>query len=208
MMDPAVIKAIAPNAADRIVAGVCASMAEVIAYAELTNDLRLAHFLAQVAHESNGFQSVGENLRYRAARIVKVWPNRFASIAAAQPYAGNPEKLANKVYASRMGNGPESSGDGWKYRGRGLIMTTGREAYEKLSERMGVDFVADPDLLRGFPYAALSAADYWKTKSLNQFADRDDIATITRRINGGTIGLEDRKKYLDRAKKAVGKKAA
>lgn len=208
MMDPSVIKAIAPNAPDPIVAGVCASMGKVIAYADLTNDFRLAHFLAQLAHESRGFSSVEENLRYRAPRIVQVWPSRFASLAAAQPYAGSPEKLANRVYASRMGNGPESSGDGWKFRGRGLIMTTGREAYEKLSQRMGVDFVANPDLLKEFPYAALSAADFWKTKSLNQFADNDDVVMITRRINGGTIGLEDRKKYLARAKKAVGEKAA
>ncbi len=208
MMDPGVIRAIAPKAPDSIVAGVCASMGKVIAYADLTSDLRLAHFLGQLAHESAGFTSVEENLNYRAERIRQVWPRRFASVAAAQPYASSAEKLANKVYASRMGNGPESSGDGWRYRGRGLIMTTGKEGYTRLSERLGVDFIANPDLLKDFPYAILSAADFWKSRNLNSFADHDDVVTITKRINGGTIGLADRKTYLARAKRAISNKAA
>ena len=208
MIDAVVIKSIAPQASGSIVDGVAASMGKVVDHADLTTDLRLAHFLGQLAHESAGFSSVEENLNYRAARIRQVWPKRFSSVAVAQPYASNPEKLANRVYANRMGNGPESSGDGWMYRGRGLIMTTGREAYEKLSERMGVDFIANPDLLRAFPYAILSAAEFWKSRNLNPFADRDDVVTITKRINGGTIGLAERKTYLARAKRAIGNKAA
>lgn len=208
MMDPNIIKAIAPRAPDSIVAGICASMGKVIAYADLTSDLRLAHFLGQLAHESAGFARTEENLNYRAPRIRQVWPSRFASVAAAHPYASNPQKLANKVYANRMGNGPESSGDGWRYRGRGLIMTTGKEAYAHLSAQMQIDFVANPDLLTEFPYAILSAAEFWKSRNLNSFADADDVVTITKRINGGTIGLAERKTYLARAKRAISNKAA
>lgn len=208
MIDASVIRAIAPKAPDHITAGVCASMDEVVAYADLTSDLRLAHFLGQLAHESAGFARTEENLNYRAPRIRQVWPRRFATIAAAQPYASKPAELANRVYANRMGNGPESSGDGWRYRGRGLIMTTGKEGYTRLSERLGVDFVANPDLLKEFPYAILSAAEFWKSKNLNAFADDDDVLTITKRINGGTIGLADRKTYLARAKRAISNKAA
>jgi putative chitinase len=130
-----------------------------------------------------------------------VFGKYFPTIEIAGAYARKPEKIANKVYASRMGNGNEASGDGWKFRGRGLIQLTGKENYQKFSQENGIDCVKNPDLLLQPEWALTSACWFWKKRNLNEFADKDDIIMITKRINGGTHGLNDRLQYLDSFKR-------
>jgi putative chitinase len=160
--------------------------------------LRLAAFIAQVGHESNRLAAVTENLNYSAAGLQGTWPSRFDS-AKAQACARQPEKIANVVYGGRMGNGPEASGDGWKYRGRGLIQCTGKSNYMAFSQACGVDAVSNPDSLTQPTNAALSAAWFWNSKGLNSYADRSDFLSITKRINGGTIGQADREMLYKKA---------
>lgn len=152
---------------------------------------RQACFLAQVMHESNSFKSLQENLNYSAQGLMRTWPSRFPDLDVAEKYEHNPEKIANKVYAGRMGNIEE--GDGWKYHGRGLIQLTGRENYANFGHNASVDVLSNPDLLITLEYACLSAAWYWNKRNLNELADKMDVEGITKKINGGTIGLEDRK---------------
>ena len=152
---------------------------------------RQACFLAQVMHESNSFKALSENLNYSAQGLMRTWPSRFPDLDVAEKYEHNPEKIANKVYAGRMGNIEE--GDGWKYHGRGLIQLTGRENYANFGLNAGVDVLSNPDLLTTPEYASLSAGWYWNKRNLNELADKMDIEGITKKINGGTIGLEDRK---------------
>jgi putative chitinase len=152
---------------------------------------RQACFLAQVMHESNSFKALSENLNYSAQGLMRTWPSRFPDLDVAEKYEHNPEKIANKVYAGRMGNIEE--GDGWKYHGRGLIQLTGRENYANFGLNAGVDVLSNPDLLATPEYASLSAGWYWNKRNLNELADKMDIEGITKKINGGTIGLEDRK---------------
>lgn len=163
---------------------------------------RMAAFLAQVAHESACLKYTSENLNYSATGLLKVF-GKYFSPDQAQQYARNPEMIANRVYANRMGNGPEESGDGWKYRGRGLIQLTGRDNYELLSHALGVDFIKDPDLLEKPAAAALSAGWYWHTNGLNTIADIDGFERITRKINGGLNGLADRKEQWARCRQAL-----
>ncbi len=159
---------------------------------EINSPNRIAGFLSQIAHESAGLTRLTENLNYTAERLMAVWPRRFPSIEFAKQYGRNPEKIANLVYASRMGNGDEASGEGWKYRGRGLKQLTGKSNYAACSKALGEDFVNDPDRLLMPVNAALSAGWFWSENGLNRFADADDFVGMTKRINGGTIGLEDR----------------
>jgi putative chitinase len=159
---------------------------------DISTPERQASFLGQCAHESAGFTALKENLNYSAEGLTKVWPKRFPSLDAAQPYHRNPEKIANKVYADRMGNGDEESGEGFKYRGRGLIQLTGKDNYEACGEALGADLVNDPDQVSSPRYAALSAGWFWDKNKLNQYADANDMTTLTKRINGGTHGIDDR----------------
>ena len=159
---------------------------------DISTPERQACFLGQCAHESGGFTALKENLNYSAEGLTKVWPKRFPSFDVAQSYHRNPEKIANKVYADRMGNGNEASGDGFKYRGRGLIQLTGKDNYRACGEALGVDLVEEPDLVSTPQYAALSAGWFWDKNKLNQFADANDMTGLTKRINGGTHGLDDR----------------
>lgn len=168
------------------------------AAAGLTTPQRVAHFLAQVAHESSGLTRFEEGLSYSAERLVQVWPSRFPNIGAATPYARNGAKLAEKVYGGRMGN--TQPGDGFKFRGRGLIQLTGRDNYTKAAAYSGLPLVDDPGLASDPANAALIALGFWKSAALNDEADRDDIAAITRAVNGGLNGLEDRKAWLAKAK--------
>jgi putative chitinase len=158
---------------------------------------RQAAFIGQCAHESGGFKTLQENLNYSAKGLCATWPSRFPSEEAAQPLHRNPEKIANKVYAGRMGNTEE--GDGWKYRGRGLIQLTGKDNYRLASDALGVDFVANPDLVLTREYAALTAAWYWNKRGLNKEADAKDFTGMTKKINGGTIGLADRVAHINTA---------
>jgi len=159
---------------------------------DISTPERQASFLGQCAHESAGFTALKENLNYSAEGLTKVWPKRFPSLDAAQPYHRNPEKIANKVYADRMGNGDEESGEGFKYRGRGLIQLTGKDNYEACGEALGADLLNDPDQVSSPKYAALSAGWFWDKNKLNQYADANDMTTLTKRINGGTHGIDDR----------------
>jgi putative chitinase len=162
-----------------------ATLARYLTAAGLITRLRLIHFLAQIAHESD-FIPRTENLNYSAEGLVKTWPGRFRTIVEAAPYARHPEKIANKVYASRYGNGNEASGDGWRFRGRGWCQLTFRANYERFG------FADNPDALLTMDGAAKAAAMYWIDKDINTHADRDDIATVTQKVNGGTVGFADR----------------
>lgn len=168
----------------------------------IDSPLRMAHYLAQVLHESQLLKRTDENLNYSADGLLRTFP-RYFNAAQAKEYARKPERIANRVYASRMGNGTEASGDGWRYRGRGYIMLTGRENYERFakSDVCTADVVRQPDALMRFPLNQVVAGWFWETNGLNALADSDDCEAITRRINGGTNGLADRKFLLRRLKK-------
>jgi putative chitinase len=169
----------------------------------IDSNLRLAAFIAQIAHESGHFNHIVENLNYSAQGLCKTWPKRFPTIESANPYHRKPEAIANFVYSNRMGNGDEQSGDGWKYRGRGLIQLTGKNNYADLSMALGIDLLADPDKLTEPTYAALSAAWYWSRNDLNQWADKKDIRALTKKINGGLIGIEERTKIYTKCLQAL-----
>ena len=164
---------------------------------DISTPERQAAFIGQCAHESGNFKTLQENLNYSAKGLNATWPSRFPSEEAAQPFHRNPEKIANKVYSGRMGNTDE--GDGWKYRGRGLIQLTGKDNYRLASDALGVDFVANPDLVLTREYAALTAAWYWNKRGLNKEADAKDFTGMTKKINGGTIGLADRVAHINTA---------
>ena len=159
---------------------------------DISTPERQACFLGQCAHESGGFTALSENLNYSASSLCRVWPKRFPTVTDGQNYERNPQKIANKVYANRMGNGDEESGEGFAYRGRGLIQLTGKSNYEACGEAIGVDLVSNPDLVATPEYAALSAGWFWDKNHLNKFADANDMEGLTKKINGGTHGIEDR----------------
>jgi putative chitinase len=171
---------------------------------DISSPVRQAFFIGQCAHESGNFRILEENLHYSASALMRVWPSRFPNLDVANQYANNPEKIANKVYGGRMGNGDEESGDGWKYHGRGLIQLTGKENYANCGSGMGVDLLSDPGRLLDPEYAALSAGWFWNKKGLNSLADKQDYVTITQRINGGTLGLEDRKAKIAKVISVLG----
>jgi putative chitinase len=160
--------------------------------------LRLAHFMAQVLHETGGLTILVENFNYRAERIREVWPSRFKSVIQARPYAHNPEALANKVYGGRMGN--TEPGDGWRFIGRGLLQITGRESYERYGKEIGIDLVGDPDLAFSAEWCLPVAAAEWTAAGCNAFADADDVRAVTRAINGGDVGLSSREQWLARTR--------
>ena len=166
---------------------------------DINTPLRLAHFLAQCGHESGGFRATQENLNYSAKGLNGIFKKYFPTEAAAAAYARNPQKIANKVYANRMDNGSEASGDGYKFRGRGYIQLTGRANYTLFGKAIGEDIANNPDVVSG-KYALLSAAWFWSKNGLNKLADggaTDAVVTsITKRVNGGTIGLADRIKHF------------
>jgi putative chitinase len=171
---------------------------------DISTSKRQAAFIGQCAHESNNFKTLEENLNYKPETLMKVWPSRFPDLSTAMKYAHNPEAIANKVYGGRMGNGPEETGEGWKYHGRGLIQLTGKEAYANCGSHLSVDLLSNPNLLNTPEYAALSAGWFWRKRDLNSLADSGDIETMTKRINGGLIGLEDRKAKIAKALQILG----
>jgi putative chitinase len=159
---------------------------------DITSPERQAMFLSQLAHESGSFQHVVENLNYSAEGLLKVFGKYFPTQALAQEYARKPERIANRVYANRMGNGDEASGEGWKYRGRGLIQLTGKNNYASFSLQANNNALLEPELVAEPELAAMSAGWYWATNRLNQIADTGDVKAVTRRVNGGFNGLADR----------------
>ena len=171
---------------------------------EIDTPARMAAFAAQLAHESGQLQRWTENLNYRWARLRQVFPKYFTSDAQAQAFDRQPERIANRVYASRLGNGPEASGDGWRYRGRGPIQLTGRDNYRACGSAIAVDLEGDPDLLATPGPGCLAAAWFWARNGLNALADAGDFVTITRRINGGLNGLAERRAFWEQAKVVFG----
>ena len=170
----------------------------------INNVNRQSAFLGQCMHESNSFKVLQENLHYSANGLKSVWGSRFPTNEIADKYANHPDMIANKVYANRMGNGDEESGDGWKYRGRGIIQCTGKDLYKTLSNALNIDLIADPDLLMQMPYAAMSAGWFWNKKGLNALADAKDYPEMTKRINGGLLGLADRIDKINNAIQILG----
>lgn len=179
--------------------------------------LRIVHFMAQIEHESH-LKPISENLNYSKEGLLKIFSKYFTKdtilvdpktkkesiiYGTAHNYARQPEKIANRVYANRMGNGDEKSGDGWKYRGRGFIQLTGKDNYKNLSKDTEIDFIKNPDLLLEEPNAIIASLWFWNKNNINKFADKDDIEGVTKIINGGYNGLEDRKKLLAKYKKGL-----
>ena len=182
---------------------------------EISTPQRIAAFLAQTSHESGGYTMLKENLNYRAATLAACWPNRFAELGPdkkpkrnekgaliptklAESIAGKPESIALLVYSNRMGNGPAETGEAAKFIGRGLKQLTGKDNYARCGRDLGVDLVGNPDLLLEPLYAARSAGWFWKANALSAFADAGDIKGMTKKINGGFIGLEQRQKLYDK----------
>ena len=178
---------------------------EVAQYYDMYDNMkRAAAFIAQTAHESGGFNFVKENLNYSAKGLMTTFRKYFADETTAKAYERQPEKIANRVYASRMGNGDESSGDGYRFCGRGLIQLTGRINYTKFSQDLGIS-IEDTVAYMETPQGAVSSAGwFWDQNNLNQYCDIDDFVTLTKRINGGTLGLEDRVKHYNNALKIMG----
>lgn len=163
--------------------------------------LRIAHFLAQILHESGHFKYNEENLNYSAKALRSVFGKYFKTDKEAEEYARKPEKIANRVYANRMGNGDEDSGDGWLRRGRGLIQLTGTDNYKACSKALNIDLMKNPDLIVSNAEVCVETACwFWNKNNLNQYADKDDIVSITKKVNGGKNGLDDRKAILALAK--------
>ena len=165
---------------------------------------RVAAFIAQCAHESGNFRFLQENLNYRAESLMKTWPRHFPTIEVARQYEKQPQRIANKAYASRMGNGDEASGDGWRYLGRGLIQLTGKTNYTWFAASLEIPVEEAAEYLQTFEGAVQSACWFWETNNLNKEADAGDIKTMTRKINGGFIGLEDRIKHYNHALHVLG----
>lgn len=169
---------------------------------DINTPKRIAAFVAQCAHESGGFTALKENLNYKWETLRRLFPKYFLTDELAKEYASKPnrqEAIANRIYAGRMGNGDESSGDGWRFCGRGLIQLTGRSNYQSFADSLEMNINDVPAYLATFEGAAQSACWFWETNKLNQWADAGDIMTLTKRINGGTIGLNDRIKHYNHA---------
>ena len=175
------------------------AISEILPEYEITTPQRVAAFLAQCAHESGGFVFLKENLNYKAASLRRVFPKYFPDDTIAAQYAGKGEMIANRVYANRMGNGDEASGDGFRYCGRGLIQLTGKNNYTFFAGSLDIPVEEASEYLQTFEGAVQSACFFWEQNKLNQWADKGDILTLTKRINGGTIGLEDRIKHYEHA---------
>ena len=200
MVTVAQLQRIFPKAKAANLAAFCDEINEAAVEFEIDSPRRLAAFLAQCAHESGLFAHVRENLNYSAQGLHGIWPKRFPTVASAQPYHRNPQKIANKVYADRMGNGNEASKDGFKFRGRGYIQLTGKSNYTNFAKFIGEDTVANPDLV-ATKYPLASAAFFFDSNKLwsicDKGADTATVTAVTKRVNGGTIGLDDRIKHFN-----------
>jgi putative chitinase len=189
-----ILQACLPQAKPARLEMFCEGINETFEHFDISNPARMAMFLAQTAHESANFSAVEENLNYQAKALMAFWPKRFAGVA--DQYARKPEKIANRAYCDRMGNGNEASGEGWAYRGRGLIQLTGKDNYRHCGDALGIDLLSDPDQVSHNPVAVLSAGWFWDTRKLNPVSDAGDVERATKLINGGTIGLKDRAEHF------------
>jgi putative chitinase len=176
---------------------------DVMSFYEINNKQRISMFLAQVGHESGGLRTIKENLMYSADRLKVIFPKYFRGVDPSA-YARNPEKIANRVYASRMGNGDEASGDGYRYCGRGLIQLTGKSNYQAFATDMNMSLEEATEWLKDPEGATWSAGWFWDSRELNQWADKGDVLTVTKKINGGTIGLKDRQEHYEAALEIFG----
>jgi putative chitinase len=183
--------------------GIASSAPAVFAKYGINTPRLVAHVMAQISHECGAGHDIVENLNYTAARMMQVWPSRFPSIASAQPYANNPRALANKVYNGRMGN-RAGSDDGWNFRGRGGSQTTGREGYERVKKQTGLDVVNHPDILTDPKFFLECAVSDFANCGCLPYAKIDDVLGVTKRLNGGTVGLDQRKQWLTKWKAALG----
>ena len=181
----------------------CESLNKILPDYEIDTPARIAAFVAQTAHESGGYTALHENLNYKAESLCRVWPRYFNS-GNANDYAHQPEKIANRAYANRMGNGDEASGDGWKYCGRGLIQLTGKSNYQAFADSIETDISEIPAFLQTFEGAIQSACWFWENNNLNRWADAGDIEKMTKIINGGTLGLDDRTARYNHALQVLG----
>ena len=179
------------------------ALAQALPDYDINTPRRVAAFLAQCAHESGNFTAIQENLNYKAESLCRVWP-RYFNPSNANEYAHHPEKIANRAYGGRMGNGPEESGDGWRFCGRGLIQLTGRSNYQAFADSIETDIGDLPAYLATFEGCVQSACWFWEANNLNQCADQGDILTMTKKINGGTLGLDDRTKHYNHALQVLG----
>ena len=170
----------------------------------LTTNNQKAMFIGQCSHECGNFRILEENLNYKAATLMRLWPKRFPTLEKANEYSGNSKKIANSVYSSRMGNRDENSGDGYRFRGRGCIQLTGHANYFHAGKALGVDFVSEPDLVATPKFASLTAGWFWSTHNCNAPSDALDYTKVTKIINGGTIGLDDRIKHTQQALAVLG----
>ena len=199
------LTAMCPKTKRSILEGFVEPLNTVAEYYEMfENPRRVAGFLAQIAHESGGFNAVVENLNYSAKGLMGTFKKYFPTEDLAKRYELKPEMIANRVYANRMKNGDENSGDGFKFRGRGLIQLTGRDNYALFAASLSISPEEATEYLGTFEGAAQSACWFWETNKLNQWADKGDIVTLTKRINGGTIGLQDRIKHYEHALHVLG----
>ena len=171
---------------------------------EINTPQRIASFLAQCKHESGNFTAIKENLNYKPESLMRVWPRYFPTMEIALQYAHNQEKIANRAYANRMGNGDEASGDGWRYCGRGLIQLTGKDNYQGFADSVSISVEEAPAYLETFEGAAQSACYFWEDRHLNIFADANDIKAMTKTIDGGYLGLEEREKNYHEILKLLG----
>jgi putative chitinase len=205
MITVEILKQLCPKTKESVLKKYALALHETAEYYDMyANKKRAAAFLAQIAHESGGFNFVKENLNYSAKGLMGTFKKYFPNEALAKQYERQPEKIANRVYANRMSNGDEASGDGYKFCGRGLIQLTGRANYTKFSQDLGISLDETVKYLETPEGAVSSAGWFWDQNNLNQWCDKDDFVTLTKRINGGTIGLEDRKHHYEIALKALG----
>ena len=197
MLSEDFIRHITKKAKPEFQQGMVDNMNQLFEMYEINNPLRIAHFLAQAMHESGDFAINTENLNYSAQGLLRVFPKYFPAPHLAEQYARKPELIANRVYGGRMGNGPENTGEGWKYRGRGIFQLTGKDNYRRYGQAMGIDLENDPEAAYDPVVSLQVACEYWKSRNMNPDADRNDIVAVTRKINGGTIGLDDRQHHFD-----------
>lgn len=188
-----------PTADSQVLEAFASALSEHLDATGIDTNIRLCHFLSQCAHESQGFTRFSENLNYSEKGLRKTFPKYFDATAARQ-YARQPERIANRAYANRLGNGDESSGDGWRYRGRGIFQLTGRDNYRTFGARIGADLEHDPEHAAEPRTAVRVALAYWNDRRLSRLADADDVEGVTKGINGGLLGLPDRKELLAKAK--------
>jgi putative chitinase len=188
------LKTIAPKTKQSVLEQYVGPLDEVAKYYDMYDNIhRVAGFVAQTAHESGGFNFIKENLNYSSGGLLKVFPKYFTTETAEQ-YQHQPEKIASRIYANRMGNGDEASGDGYRFCGRGLIQLTGRSNYTKFAGDLGISIEDCVTFMETAEGATSSAGWFWDNNNLNQYCDSDDFVMLTKRINGGTIGIEERKK--------------